>query len=193
MTTKKFYISDWHYGHANCISFDNRPFLDVKSMNEMLISNWNNAVSPGDVVYVLGDMFWCKQEEAMPVLDQLNGTKILIKGNHDRCNDGAFLKKFAKVAEYMEVKDADRHVVLCHYPIVCFKNHYHGWYHLYGHVHNSFEYHVMEQNRRLMHDLYEKPCNMFNVGVMMPYMDYTPRTLDEILEWNEVHTIESNP
>ena len=193
MTSKKFYISDWHYGHANSIAFDNRPFLDVKSMNEMLISNWNNVVSPGDVVYVLGDMFWCKQEEATAVLDRLNGTKILIKGNHDRCNDGKFIKKFARVAEYMEVKDEDRHVVLCHYPIVCFKNNYHGWYHLYGHVHNSFEYNMMEHNRRLMHDLYEKPCNMFNVGVMMPYMDYTPRTLDEILEGNEVHTIESNP
>ena len=191
--SKKFYISDWHYGHANCIAFDNRPFPDVKTMNEMLISNWNNAVSPGDVVYVLGDMFWCKQAEAMPVLEKLNGTKFLIKGNHDRCNDGAFVKQFAKVTEYLEVKDGDRHVVLCHYPIVCFKNHYHGWYHLYGHVHNSFEYNMMEHDRYLMRELYEKPCNMFNVGAMMPYMDYTPRTLDEILLGNEVHNLESNP
>ena len=191
--SKKFYISDWHYGHANCIAFDNRPFPDVKTMNEMLISNWNNAVSPGDVVYVLGDMFWCKQAEAMPVLEKLNGTKFLIKGNHDRCNDGAFIKQFAKVTEYLEVKDGDRHVVLCHYPIVCFKNHYHGWYHLYGHVHNSFEYNMMEHDRYLMRELYEKPCNMFNVGAMMPYMDYTPRTLDEILLGNEVHNLESNP
>ena len=128
--TKKFYIADWHYGHANSIAFDNRPFSSVEMMNEMLISNWNKTVSPGDVVYVLGDMFWCKQEEAMSVLKQLNGTKFLIKGNHDRCNDGKFLKEFAKVTEYLEVKDGDRHVVLCHYPIVCFKNHYRGWVNL---------------------------------------------------------------
>ena len=43
-----------------------------------------------------------------------------------------------------------------------------------------------------MADLYEKPCNMFNVGAMLPYMDYTPRTLDEILTANEVHKIESD-
>lgn len=27
-----------------------------------------------------------------------------------------------------------------------------------------------------------KPCNMCNVGCMKPYMDYTPRTLEYILE-----------
>ena len=51
---------------------------------------------------------------------------------------------------------------------------------------------MTEYNRRLMADLYEKHCNMFNVGAMLPYMDYTPRTLDEILEANEVHKIESD-
>lgn len=31
-----------------------------------------------------------------------------------------------------------------------------------------------------MEELYGHPCNMFNVGVMMPWMDYTPRTLAHI-------------
>ena len=29
--------------------------------------------------------------------------------------------------------------------------------------------------------LYTRPCKMYNVGAMMPWMNYTPRTLDEIL------------
>ena len=81
----------------------------------------------------------------------------------------------------MEVKDNGKHIVLCHYPIPCFKNHYYGWYHLYGHVHNSFEYNMMEHDKYLMETLYNYPCNMYNVGAMMPYIDYTPRTLDEII------------
>ena len=109
----------------------------------------------------------------------------LIKGNHDRCNDGRFLKKFVKVTEYLEVEDAGRKVVLCHYPIPCFKNHYYGWYHLYGHVHSSFEWNMMERNRYLMQELYGIPCHMYNVGAMMPWMDYTPRTLDKIRGYNE--------
>ena len=108
--SKKFYIADWHYGHANIMAYDNRPFTRVDDMNKALVERWNRVVSPGDIVYVLGDMFWVPFAESMPVLDSLYGQKFLIKGNHDRCNDGRFLKKFVKVIEYMEVDDADRKV-----------------------------------------------------------------------------------
>lgn len=183
---KKFYIADWHYDHKNIIAFDNRPFLSVEQMNQELIRRWNNTVSAGDIVYVLGDMFWCKNSEALPVLDQLNGQKFLIRGNHDRCNDGTFIKKFVKVTEYLEVDDDGRKVVLCHYPMPCFKNHYYGWYHLYGHVHDSFEWNMVENFKMQMRDLYDKPCEMYNVGAMMPWMDYTPRILDEIIDGGQL-------
>ena len=97
---KQFYIADWHYDHANCIAFDNRPFKSVNEMNEALIERWNNVVSDDDVVYILGDMFWCNWRDALPVLDQLHGRKILIKGNHDRCNESQFVKKFSKIVDY---------------------------------------------------------------------------------------------
>ena len=183
---KNFYISDWHYGHANCIAFDNRPFKTVQEMNEALIERWNSTVSENDTVYILGDMFWCNWKDSLPVLDKLNGSKILIKGNHDRCNESQFVKKFSKIVDYLEIKDNERNVVLCHYPIPCFKNHFYGWYHLYGHVHTSFESNMMEHTKYLMEELYGKQCQMFNVGAMMPYVDYTPRTLDEILKAQEV-------
>ena len=32
-----------------------------------------------------------------------------------------------------------------------------------------------------MKDLYNTPCKMYNVGAMMPYIDYTPKTLAEII------------
>lgn len=184
---KRLYIADLHYGHKNALAFDNRPYKNIDEMNDALINNWNAVVQPGDICYVLGDMFWCKCDEAIAVLDNLNGEKFLIKGNHDRCNDSRFVKKFVKVTDYMEVEDGEKHIVLCHYPIPCFKNHYYGWYHLYGHVHNSFEYQMMQHDRYLMRELYDKPCNMYNVGAMMPYIHYTPRTLDEIIEGNKVN------
>lgn len=177
---RKLYIADWHYGHENALHFDNRPFKTVDEMNAALIDRWNRAVEPGDIVYVLGDMFW-RGSSAVEVLKSLVGQKCLIKGNHDRVKDLAFQQCFIKITEYLEVDDQGRSVVLCHYPIPCFKNHFYGTFHLYGHVHTSFESQMMEHDRLLMVDLYGKPCNMCNVGAMMPYMDYTPRTLDELI------------
>ena len=55
-SNKQFYISDWHYGHANVIAFDNRPFKSLLEMDEALVDRWNAVVSPGDIVYVLGDI-----------------------------------------------------------------------------------------------------------------------------------------
>ena len=178
---KKFYISDLHFGHANCLAFDNRPWHTVEDMNKALIENWNSVVDSGDIVYILGDMFWCNWKEALPILDQLNGQKFLIKGNHDRCNESQFVKKFVKITDYMELDDEGRKVVLCHYPIPCFKNHFYGWYHLYGHVHSSFEANMMEHVKKEMTELYGKQCNMYNVGCM--HIGYTPRTLDEIINY----------
>lgn len=178
--SRKFYISDLHFGHKNILGFDNRPFFDIEQMNNELIHRWNSVVSNGDIVYILGDMFWCTPKDATPIMEQLNGQKFLVKGNHDRWHDAKFDKLFVKIDEYMEVEDNGRKVVLCHYPIPCFKNHFYGWVHLYGHVHNSFEWNMMEHQRFLMEELYDRQCNMINVGAMMPWMDYTPRTLDEI-------------
>lgn len=187
----KFYIADWHFGHKNCIAFDNRPFLSIDEMNSELIRRWNDRVGTGDVVYVLGDMFWCRPEVATPVMDELRGTKILVKGNHDRCNDDEFAKKFSKVCDYLEVDDNGRNIVLSHYPMPCFKNHYYGWYHFYGHVHTSFEHNMMLHQKYLMEELYGKQCQMYNVGAMLPYMDYTPRTFEEITgAAKEVSTVE---
>ena len=77
--------------------------------------------------------------------------------------------------------------MLSHYPIPCFNKHYYGSYHLYGHVHNSFEWNMMERVKYEMTELYDKPCFMYNVGIMIDYMNYTPRTLDEIISANKTN------
>lgn len=40
---------------------------------------------------------------------------------------------------------------------------------------------MMQRVKYEMVALYDKPCNMFNVGCMIPYMNYTPRTFEEII------------
>lgn len=46
---------------------------------------------------------------------------------------------------------------------------------------NTDEFNTMEHNKFLMQELYGSQCLMFNVRAMMPYIDYQPRELDEIL------------
>lgn len=150
-------------------------------MDAELIRRWNATVGTGDLVYMLGDMFWMAPKYAIPILRSMNGQKIMIRGNHDRTDGSEFAKCFAKITDYLEVRDGDRNIVLCHYPIPCYKNHYYEWLHFYGHVHSSFEWNMMENTQRLMKELYGKKSFMVNVGAMMPYMNYTPKTADEIV------------
>jgi calcineurin-like phosphoesterase family protein len=178
---RQFYISDTHFGHANILRFDNRPFSSVERMEEELVKLWNSVVSKGDTVYILGDFCWGKEPEWIRILKRLNGGKVLIVGNHDITGSATLRSMFQDVKEYKEIRDNGRKVILCHYPIPCFKNHHYGAYHLYGHVHDTWEQQLVEDTKRTMIEKHGVMCQMYNVGCMMPYMDYTPRTLDEII------------
>lgn len=52
-----YFTADAHFGHANIIKMCSRPFPDVEAMNEALIARWNDRVTGGDTVYIVGDMF----------------------------------------------------------------------------------------------------------------------------------------
>ena len=189
----KFYIADTHFDHANILHFDNRPFKSIEDMNAALIENWNKVVSKSDEVFILGDFCWGKEPRWIELLEQLNGQKTLITGNHD-IGPQKSRRYFADVKERKTIDDNGRKVILSHEPMPCFRNHFYGWYHLYGHVHISFEFNMMEHDKYLMEELYGKSCEMYNIGCMMPYMDYTPRTLDQIIEgykaWKNFNPIE---
>src|SRR3990167_7898211 len=78
-------ISDNHFFHSNIIlpTYSNRPFKHVDEMNEAMIENWNAKVAPDDTIRVIGDFSFGSAEKTANVLRRLNGTKILIEGNHD--------------------------------------------------------------------------------------------------------------
>lgn len=86
--SKTFLISDTHFFHGNILKFkrgDGSPLRDFKDMDHMmttLIYNWNKVVGKNDKVYHLGDVGF-SNASSLQVLDQLNGIKVLIKGNHD--------------------------------------------------------------------------------------------------------------
>lgn len=78
-----YFIADTHFNHANIIKYCNRPFNNTYEMNEYIIQKWNSVVKKDDTVYHLGDVGFGQLQEVKSLVERLNGTKILLKGNHD--------------------------------------------------------------------------------------------------------------
>jgi len=182
-----YYIADLHLGHENVIEFDNRPFLNVEEMNNTLISNWNSKVTNDDFVYILGDFAWAKENMWPEILSKFNGIKTLIRGNHDPKEFSKESKKYlADIKDYKEITDNGRRVIMCHYAIPFHRSAYNdNCYMLYGHVHVTRENDFLEKLKKEVMDSCSKSGdakgNFINVGCMMPWMNYFPRTLDEII------------
>lgn len=185
-----YFISDLHFGHENVLAFDNRPFKTIEEHDALIIKKWNDKIELDDDVYILGDISWYNATKTIEIFRSLNGNKHLIIGNHDHklLKNQELRSLFMEITDYKELylpkvddQKKSNGIVLSHYPIPCFNNHYYGWFHLYGHVHSGFEWNMMKRIKRQMKELYDVPCNMFNVGVMMPYMNYEPKTLEEII------------
>lgn len=175
-----YYISDTHFGHANIMRYDNRPFHTTDEMDEELIKRWNSSVGDDDIVYVLGDFSFHKENKTLEIMDRLNGKIVLIKGNHDKISPKVARKLHGRY-EYLEIKDKDRKVILCHYPIPFWNGQFRNTIHLFGHVHSSSQYDYCIKMRKELKELQDIPMRMINVGCMMSWMDYMPRTLDFIL------------
>ena len=99
-----FLISDLHLSQSNILTFLNpdgsrlRTFDSIQEHDETLIHNWNRVVRPSDKVYVLGDVAF-KNAHLEP-LARMNGTKVLIKGNHDELKPSQYLQYFKDIRAY---------------------------------------------------------------------------------------------
>ena len=78
-----YFIADTHFNHENIIKYCDRPFSNAKEMNEYIIQKWNSVVKEDDIVYHLGDVGFGTTEMLKELISRLNGTKILLRGNHD--------------------------------------------------------------------------------------------------------------
>ena len=136
-----YYISDLHFDHKNVIRFDVRPFADVDEMDAELIRQWNDKVTDSDHVYVVGDLCFQNGRQEQWYVKQLKGHKHLILGNHDikiQNNDEA-MSHFESVGQIKIIKDGEKDIVLCHFPLASWPMENHGFWHIYGHVHGNRE------------------------------------------------------
>lgn len=186
------FISDLHFFHKNVIDHDDRQFSSLDEMHDTMIKNWNAVVQPDDETYVLGDIAMGSSPAKLEaILQQLNGKIHYIYGNHEKeTYKDRITQYFESTSHYTELElqtedGKDVIAVLSHYPMVSYHGSYRENYiHLYGHVHNSTD-DTAYQIAKLALLEEEQNVNLFksvNVGCMWDYIDYTPRTIDELLE-----------
>lgn len=192
-----FFTSDWHLGHDNCISFDQRPFKNVKEMAEVLIKKFNSTVPENGVTYFLGDM-GNKTSDIKPVIEKLNGTKIMIMGNHDKGVNRMYDCGFSAVLYSGSFFVGKEKVTMSHCPLPeifredtigmkNFKNEpWHGaskkihqmstvpnegQFHLSGHIHSRKS---KSSSTKILH-------RQIDVGVTA--WNYRPVSFSEIVSW----------
>lgn len=150
-----FFTSDHHFWHKNVLLYcPNRNYSSVYHMNDDYKFKWNKTVKKEDTVYYVGDFAFHHPNRIKELLDSLNGTKILIRGNHDRTQILGF---FAEVHTQLHFEE----FLLSHKPNYTYKKP-----HLCGHVHQKWKF---NDNR-----------NILNVGVDI--WDGWPVSIDQVRE-----------
>ena len=191
-----YFIADTHFFHENVIRFDKRPFTSVEEMNAKMRDWWNNTVRTNDRVYILGDFLWLDpQEQEREYIDftkSLNGYKVLIEGNHDNVKrfSSEINNCFENIFQRKEIKLNKKKIIMDHFPMMSYHQDVQdSVWHFHGHTHITGEQDWVEKwTRELVenHKMGTPTGQIINVGCMMPYMNYIPRTAEEIIEgWKE--------
>lgn len=148
-----WFSSDYHFSHTNIIRYCGRPFVSSVEMNDTIISNHNDLVKPGDIVYFLGDVSF---RDPLEYIKRMNGFFIFIRGNHDP-------KEIRKRAWKSTIIEYEKKKILCvHNPCNIYGNYS---LNVVGHVHEKW--------------LYRPDINAINVGVDVN--DFKPVSLETVM------------
>jgi calcineurin-like phosphoesterase family protein len=150
-----------------------RGFASVEEHDAHIIAQWNSVVAKRDVTYILGDVTM-EKKAPYALLDQLNGRKHVVMGNHDRRQDvAALLEHVDSVAGMVQYKG----LILTHCPIHPMELDYRFPKNIHGHIHDN---QVMIEQFEYGYKTNTIPDQRF-ICVSCERVDYVPRTLEELL------------
>jgi len=131
ITLDTWIISDTHFFHENIGRYCSRP----ENWQELIIKNWNDLVSPDEIVLHLGDFALGNKTNFDLLSGMLRGRLVLIQGNHDRISKSyCETRGVTLVKKSLNVQISDQmRLIFSHRPIVPLED---GWINLHGHTHN---------------------------------------------------------
>ena len=121
-----WFIGDLHFGHEKVAEL--RGFDTTDAHDAAIRRAWDRQVSPGDVVWVLGDLSSggaAGETHALEILAALPGRKRLIAGNHDSVagihrspspRTRLFRDVFETINDHGRIRINREQVYLSHYP-----------------------------------------------------------------------------
>jgi len=167
-----YYTADEHYGHDEVIIHCNRPYRNNQIMTRDIIKRHNSVVTEDDTVYHVGDFAFAGPDRASYVehlLRRLNGTHILILGNHDRIAPLNLVDiGFQSVHTSLSLEREGHLIVMAHDPSIwnCVANMDPLPIFLHGHIHLVWKSIINKK--------------MVNIGVDV--WDFYPVSLEQILK-----------
>lgn len=123
-----FLISDSHFNHTMLITQGFRP----DDYGQQIIANWQRVVGPEDTVLHLGDVIFRSASMLPEIMAKLPGTKILIRGNHDRERHEYYERRGFHLCVDQLVRDE---ILFTHIPVVPLPEEVS--YNIHGHFHND--------------------------------------------------------
>lgn len=176
--------SDLHIGHDKPFLYEPRGFGSIEEHDRALVDNWNELVDAGDTVYILGDVMLRHGIEdadfsyGLSVLQKLNGSLVIIRGNHDSMNR---IEKYKGCSNVVSAGDA---ALYLNYPEV-------GSYHFYlSHYPTLISHKILKPLKAAIINLYGHTHQKEKFYQDHPYMycvcldahDMKPVLLDSIIE-----------
>jgi calcineurin-like phosphoesterase family protein len=179
-----YFTSDSHFGHANIIRYCRRPYQGVAEMVAALIAAWNAKVSPGAMVYHLGDFTLGSRAVARSYFARLHGQIRLLPGSHDerwlpkqfgpqpelRSLDGIPVEIMPPLLslEFPGLSSDGQYpqvIVLCHYALRVWDRSHHGAWHLYGHSHGVLP--PIGRSLDVGVDVYPSPLGLDEIAALL--------------------------
>lgn len=176
-----FVCADLHFGHRKMVNAfrrndeatRQRPFHIIEAHDATIIRNWNVRVGPDDIVLVAGDLVI--NRSFINTIDRCNGTKILVKGNHDRFKPHEYLSSFEDIVACYEIEG----FIITHIPIHPMELNGRWKGNLHGHLH---ELRVMRPAFGPSGTWEGEEIDPRYLCISMEHLNYAPIALDEAIQ-----------
>ena len=172
---KVFVTSNQQFGRKGAIRAYKRPFIDTDDMDLQLTNIWNSVVGIDDIVYVLGNFAW-DPTTAEDMLKRLNGTIVLVEGEHDSAildlSKRKVMPKDCGLVEPLFASPTEK-IAISYWPMHEWPGKSKGYYHFFGFP-----------NKKYKTDHKKKVVN-----VACDFWGYKPKSLDSIMDlFNDIET-----